>query len=143
MMNGKRLRYSFMTYLLTAVVLSVLSGMLCDVRAQGCVNYGGERSEELLDNRDALCHGIMEEHRRTVANSVFRPVSQSRVAWPRQVKLTPTHGGKPHSPHSGNKSYNPVYHACILMADRILAMRTVGVSSPRLYYVIALRRLLC
>ena len=44
MMNGKRLRYSFMTYLLTAVVLSVLSGILCDVRAQGCVNYGGERS---------------------------------------------------------------------------------------------------
>ena len=54
MMNGKRLRHGFMTYLLTAVVLSVLSGMLCDVRAQGCVNYGGERSEERLDNRDAL-----------------------------------------------------------------------------------------
>ena len=82
----------------------------------------------------------------TAPVSALRPSSPShRVASHRSVRLLPTHGGKP-SKHFGRWAKDQSSHLpkCFVQLSCIGHHQVcMAVSSPRGYYVIALRRLLC
>lgn len=130
---------------LVATLLCDFLGSILDTKAQGTTTKDGQKSEEQIKQHDGYLKHVAEEPQSPV-EVAFRSASSShRVASSRPTRLLPTHGGKP-SKHHGRwakddvcKPFNcPIRQRCYSV-DRLC---TVAAPS-RLYYVIALRRLLC
>ena len=129
--------------------LSLVAALLCGsvlgftAKAQGAV-AGRQQDEQQCQQDDGWIRHVAEEPE-TMPVSLLRPTTPHRVASSRSVRLLPTHGGKP-SQHSGRwangqSSYHPKYS---LQLPCIIRPRLCMLAaSPRRYYVIALRRLLC
>ena len=129
--------------------LSLVGSLLCSIllgsstKGQGGME-GCQHDQQQLKQHDGWVHHVAEEPERAPV-SLLRPTSSHRVASSRSVRWLPTHGGKP-SKYSGrwakdqlsNLTNGSVKLLCICRSG----LCTV-VSSPRRYYVIALRRLLC
>lgn len=108
------------------------------------VGGGRERGEQVRQN-DGWLRQVAEEPQ-NLGGTAFRNVpSSQRVVSSRPTRLLPTHGGKPTN-HGGRgsrgESLNPLAFPYLLAACGQSPRRTAA-ASPRLYYVIALRRLLC
>ena len=128
-------------------ILAFLSGILgsgISVRAQGFLATE-QKSEEQVKQNDGYLKPVAEEPQSPV-EVVFRSApSPHRIASNRPTRLLPTHGGKPTN-HGGRwakgESYNPLISPSLRSCRRLFCHRTTA-ASPRLRYVIALRRLLC
>ena len=134
------IRIGLVAFLLCAALLDSADGIRAQVAAKD-----GQRSEELIGQHDGWLQRIIEE-RRNVASDALRPSSSSsRLASSRPSRVLPTHGGKP-THHFGrwyhqDSSNLLLYSALQTCPSRYRLCATV--ASPRLRYVIALRRLLC
>ncbi len=138
--------------------LSLVAALLCGsllgftVKAQGAVTSRQQDAQQIKqDNR--WIHHVAEEPERAPF-SLLRPTSSHRVtsirehrssarSLSRPVRLLPTHGGKPGQGRwaNGQSSYHPKFS---LQLPCISLQRLyTPAASPRRYYVIALRRLLC
>lgn len=129
-----------------ALVAMLLCGFLLGsaVSADGAVT-ARQQDEQQVKQHDGWVHHMAEEPERAPL-SVMRPsVPSHRVASSRSVRLLPTHGGKP-SQHSGRWVKGQLSHLLnsSLQPPCIGRHRPCMVAlSPRRYYVITLRRLLC
>lgn len=128
---------------LIAALLCGVLGSVAGVRAQHAVAYG-QIGEEQIKAEDGRLKQMAEEPQ-SPAGTSFRTVpSTHRVASSRPVRLLPTHGGRT-GQNQGRwaadgfslHKYLPGWQ-CFGIAGQHRAA-----PSPRLYYVIALRRLLC
>ena len=127
--------------------LAFLSGILgsgMGVRAQGFLATE-QKSEEQIKQNDGYLKPVAEEPQSPV-EVAFRSVPSShRIASNRPTRLLPTHGGKPTN-HGGRwakgESFNPLISPSVRSCRRLFCHCTTA-ASPRLRYVIALRRLLC
>ena len=137
-------RFLIRLFLILAFLCNVsVPGM--DVRAQGFLSTEQQKNEEQIKQNDGYLKPVAEEPQSPV-EVVFRSVPSShRIASSRPTRLLPTHGGKPTN-HGGRwakgESFNPLIFPS-LRSCRQFCWHSATAASPRLRYVIALRRLLC
>ncbi|MCR4957204.1 MAG: hypothetical protein K6B13_01150 [Prevotella sp.] len=106
---------------------------------------GRPQDEQLVRQYDNWVLQVAEEPDWAPVPSLSSSSSSSRIASSRPVRLLPTYGGKPHS-HFGRwaKNQSSNFLNCFLQQPYMRLYRLyTAVASPRRYYVIALRRLLC
>ena len=129
---------------LVVLMLCNFLGSNIEVKAQTTMHDRTDHKEQVCRHSDLL-HNMAEEPRRPIGSSLTSSLPSHRVASHRTVRLLPTHGSKP-SNKSGRwatvslsnlQKYVPI---CLC---RLLDASGMGFASPRLYYVIALRRILC
>ena len=129
--------------------LCLIAALLCSshlgfsAKAHGAVD-ALQQDEQQVKQDDGWIHNVAEEPE-TVPVSLLRPTTSHRVTSSRSVRLLPTYGGKP-SQHSGRwvkgqLSYLPKFFLQLTCISR--QRLCMAATSPRRYYVIALRRLLC
>ena len=128
-------------FLVVALLCNILgSGM--GVRAQVHSNNRAN-DEEQIRQSDGWVKQVAEEPQGPI-ESVLRSASSShRVASSRPTRLLPTHGGKPGQHHWVASGLFNLFKYAHLQLCRDFDCRRVVAAPPRLYYVIALRRLLC
>ena len=132
--------------------LFLVAALLCDflgfadgVRAQGIAVSGEQKSEEQIKQNDGYLKPVAEEPQSPVEVVLRSAPSSSRIASNRPTRLLPTHGGKPgkyHGRWAAAEVYKP-FNCALLQPCRGLYRLSIVATPPRLYYVIALRRLLC
>ena len=122
---------------------------VAESRGKACLDYAEtrKRSDEIqqIKQNDGYLNPVAEEPQSPV-EVIFRSVPSShRIASSRPTRLLPTHGGKPTN-HGGRwakgESFNPLISLSLRSCRQFCWHRTTA-ASPRLRYVIALRRLLC
>ena len=101
--------------------------------------------KECVTQSDALHCFMMQEQQKMPAGFVITAKSGERIGSSRPVRLVPTHGGKPGRMLARLTSSGSVYlsnlHALLLCLSA--GNKRAWAASPRFYYVIALRRILC
>ena len=130
------------------LIATLLCGFLDSakgVKAKSLTENERQKSEEQIKQNDGYLNPVAEEPQSPV-EVVFRSVPSShRVASSRPTRLLPTHGGKPTN-HGGRwaqgESFNPLLFPSLRLC-RQFCWHRITAASPRLRYVIALRRLLC
>ena len=114
------------------------------IRAEGfgIVHRQGETCIEQHTPQSGL---LTEQRQRQPSQAVRSSSPLPRLASSRPVRLLPTHGGKPtHQTSRWNKSESLSQNLLIAFSACCgLQWPCTSVPSPRLRYVIALRRLLC
>ena len=105
-----------------------------------------KQSEQQIRQDDGYLKPVAEEPQSPV-EVAFRSVTPShRVASSRPTRLIPTHGGKP-THHGGRwakgETLNPIAPTTLPPSAAATSRLHATAASPRLRYVIALRRLLC
>ena len=132
--------------LFVATLLCALFGpCLTGAKGQGFV-HRSEQHQSCIDRYDGLLHVAGECRQRTQGSSLFQSSRTSqRVSSSRTVRTMPTHGygpdrsiGRLPEDHLSNLQK----YACLCLLRATPTVRP-GSSSPRSYYVIALRRILC
>jgi len=117
-----------------------------DFGAQRQVGARGESiNEECVTRYDGLHRYLMQERQTPLAATVITAKNGERIGSSRPVRLSPTHGGKPSRTlwrWVSHKSFH-LSNLHALLLRRIDYGRGVSAASPRFYYVIALRRILC
>ena len=130
--------------LLFATLFGVLLGSKTGVKGQAFVANSGRRSEaQIKQNGERLKTVPYKEGLGGYA--LLSVPSSNRVASSRPTRLLPTHGGKPTNSAgrwAKGKSFNPQLFP-LLRPCRCHCRQRMATTSPRLRYVIALRRLLC
>lgn len=129
---------------LVAILLCDFLGSGTSVRAHGITLKDGQNSEEQITQNDGHLMPMAEEPQ-SPFEVVFRSApSSNRIASSRPTRLLPTHGGKP-GKHNGRWTEDEVHNPFNCLTQQLcrkLRLSTIA-TPPRLYYVIALRRLLC
>lgn len=108
-------------------------------------NISKTAEEECVTQSDVLHHYMMLEQQKMPAGFVVTAKNGERIGSSRPVRLIPTHGGKSGRMLSRLTSASSIYHSklyALLFRLSDCGIR-VGAASPRFYYVIALRRILC
>ena len=141
---SNRMNKFVMRLFLVAALLCGSLGSAVGARSQAPCAAGATTSEEQIAQPSGWLKPVAEEPQGLGGTSVRSVPSSQRIASSRPTRLRPTHGGKP-SNHSGrwgkNESFNhPAIFALLSGRHGGLCVRA---ASPRLVYVIALRRLLC
>ncbi|MBO6217827.1 MAG: hypothetical protein J6N73_09290 [Prevotella sp.] len=137
-----------MSNFLTCICLVVLS--LCDLlgSANGVwtdsVIHDKQEAEELVRRDDRRLSNMAEEPHNPFTTAIRSSQSSQRLASSRPMRLLPTYGGKPSNSH-GRWSQDELsnHSKFFLLPQQGLRQSLASVLSPRKYYVIALRRLLC
>ena len=130
--------------LVVAALLCGFLGSITGIRADG-VATGGQKSETQIVQSGGWQRQMAEEPQSPVEASLRTFPSSYRVASSRPARLLSTHGGRPGPHHgrgtTGGCSSLPTSPRGGFAQSTHASGRAF--SSPRLYYVIALRRLLC
>ncbi|MBR1788910.1 MAG: hypothetical protein IJ762_13045 [Bacteroidaceae bacterium] len=132
-------------FFLVASLLCGILGSSAGARTQGLSTHCGHENEEQIRPSEGWLRQVAEEPQ-SLGGTVLRTVpSPHRVASYRHSRLLPRHGGKPTN-HNGRwakgKPFNPTTFPSLL-PFRCDCRQRAAAASPRLIYVIALRRLLC
>ena len=129
--------------LLIALMCNIL-GSGKGIKADGMV-YEKPDAEEQIQRYDDFFNHVAEEPQAPIGAAWRSVPSSQRVGSSRPTRLLPTQGGTP-THHTGrwarNEWLNPSYGFVLLSCKSLNSSRTMA-ASQRLYYVIALRRLLC
>lgn len=130
--------------------LLLVAAILCDVLGSGITVRAQERitdksrHEQQISCNDDLWTLMAEEPQEPVGSFLRTPPTSHRIASSRSYRWLPTHGSKPTKQtwrKTGGLSFNPqLFSAQSRQPEQSSGKRG---ASPRLYYVIALRRLLC
>lgn len=124
--------------------------LLCSLPVMGFGAQGpvGGRSEEpkkkSVTRRDAMHHRRMQQQM-PLASAVITAKTGERIGSSRPVRLHPTNGSKPGKTLGRWASDKSIHlsHLHALLLHRMDYGLRASAASPRCYYVIALRRLLC
>ena len=131
---------------LIVTLLCGLIGSMARVKAQSYVETGGAKSEHQIKQNEGYLGTFAEESRNSIEVAFRSTPSSHRVASSRPTRLLPTHGGGKPGGHLGhwtaNVVFKPLKKALLQPCHELYYLHMV-VASPRLRYVIALRRLLC
>lgn len=133
-----------MRFILVATLLCGFLGSRTGVKAPGMVS-NGQKSEEQIRQNDGWLRQVAEEPQSPVESVLRTAPSTNRVVSSRPTRLLPTHGGRPSQHHgrwTADGLLNTYKHLPCGQCYGLVNLHRVS-SSPRLYYVIALRRLLC
>ena len=127
-----------------ATLLCGFFGSKMGVRADGFVG-NEQKNEEQIRQFDGWLRQMAEEPQSPVEAALRTAPSSTRLASSRPTRLLPTHGGRvgQHHGRGGSDGCSPLQTSP--KGDYFKLSHAYGraFSSPRLYYVIALRRLLC
>ncbi len=127
-------------------VLLLCSLPVTDFGAQRQEGVCGESiSKECVTKHDRLHRYLMQERQMPLAATVITAKNGERIGSSRPVRQNPTNGGKSNRTlwrWISNKSFH-LSNLYALLLRRIDCGRGVSAASPRFYYVIALRRILC
>ena len=127
-----------------ATLLCGFFGSRMGVRADGFVG-NEQKNEEQIRQFDGWLRQMAEEPQSPVEAALRTAPSSTRLASSRPTRLLPTHSGRA-SHHHGRWVSNrcgPLPTSPMGGFAKSLHAFGRAFSSPRLYYVIALRRLLC
>ena len=113
-------------------------------KGQGMLQQQGHEGTT-ISTQDTLLRAFSESRQRL--NSLVFQSSQTpqRVGSSRTVRIMPTHGSPPSrgmGRFTENTLSNLLKYACLYLQRSTTTLRS-GTASPRFYYVIALRRILC
>ena len=126
-----------------AMLLCGFLGSKTGVGAQGilCIN---QKSEEQIRQSDGWLRQVAEEPQSPVESALRTAPSSHRIVSSRPTRLLPTHGGRP-THHHGRGSSDGLLKFYKYQPQQCYGFVSLPwtFASPRLYYVIALRRLLC
>lgn len=134
-----------------AIRLLFVALLLCNfldsfngVKAQTTMPENADRKEQVSKSSNLL-NGLAEEPRTATGSSFCSSLPSHRVASHRTVRLLPTHGGNPSNKTGrwATASLSNLQKYLPLCQRLIRAASGMGFASPRHYYVIALRRILC
>ena len=141
--NADAMRKVIRLFFIVAFLCNIL-GSGISVRAQGFL-AAEQKSEEQIKQNDGYLKPVAEEPQSPVEVAFRSAPSSHRIASNHPTRLLPTHGGKPNN-HGGRwakgESFNPLISISLRSCRQFFCHRTTA-ASPRLRYVIALRRLLC
>lgn len=130
---------------LVATLFCGFLGSEAEAWAQGMTAQDEQKSEHQIKQYDGYLKSVAEEPQNPI-EVVFRSAPSShRVVSNRPTRLLSTHGGKLGKSHcrwAAGDVYKP-FKIATLQLCRDLSRRYTVAASPRLLYVIALRRLLC
>ena len=128
------------------IVLLLCSLPITDFGAQARSEVRGESiKKECVTRHDGLQRHTMQERQMPLAGAVITAKTGQRVGSSRPVRLHPSNGGKP-SRMLGRRTADESYQLSkyfVLLLHRMECGLRVGAASPRHYYIIALRRILC
>jgi len=113
-----------------------------DAAAQ-CV---GKQTKETCVVQKASTHDLVLERGLMLAtNAAINPRGSQRIGGSRPTRLLPQSNGKPSRAHGKLLSGNSYNHSSLLPFHLFTfsPFQKVGAASPRFYYVIELRRILC
>lgn len=103
------------------------------------------REEYVAQGDGTACPMMLEQKEMMPAGFVITAKTGERIGTSRPVRLIPTHGGKSNRTSgrltSAGSAYHSILHALLLHLS--CGSTRARVASPRFYYVIALRRILC
>ena len=128
--------------LLIALVCNIL-GSGKRIKADGIV-FGKPCNEEQIQRYDDFLNHVAEEPQAPIGTALRSLPSSHRIGSSRPSRIIPTHGGKPtqHAGRWAKTEWSNLLNGFALLSYRIHGSRAMA-ASQRLYYVIALRRLLC
>ena len=141
-----------------AMLLCGFHGSQAGVRSHGNWDNGQENGSPRLKSRigakdiqeqirtnDGWMRQMAEEPQSPIEPSLFSTTSSRRVISSRPTRILPTHGGRANH-HHGRWMTDGIFNYCnslpLLQCHGFISQNWAS-ASPRLYYVIALRRLLC
>ena len=113
----------------------------------GAVDDGAQsevRKGDCIVQHDGLHRYMVQQKQMPLAGAVITAKNGERVGGSRPLRLIPTHGGKPGRTigrWAADDSFHLSHIRTLLRANGCGLQ--VRAASPRYYYVIALRRLLC
>lgn len=130
--------------LIAALLLGGVSDFLVEVGADTVVSSAQQAETCIGQDEDSL-QDVAGQHRVPFGQALLDASSPQRVSAQRPVRLLPTYGGKP-GKSMGRWAGSTVvstqaYPALPQSGGRVSPRRRA--ASPRFYYVIALRRILC
>lgn len=128
-------------------IVALLCGLLgfgIGVKAQA-VCHDEQKNEEQIQEADGFLRQVAEEPQSPVRLSLCSRHSSNRVASSRSSRVQTTHGGRTNHTHGRVLTDVLSYLYRYLPLDDVSSKLSSAwaFASPRLYYVIALRRLLC
>lgn len=130
---------------LIITLLCGFSGIEPNVWAKNYTETGKQDNEEQIKQSDGWLSQMAEEPQTSTGTIVLSVPSSSRIASFCTIRLLPTHGGKSNNHTSrwakGNSNNN--LSSPTTLSFRCRCWQCVTAASPRLRYIIALRRLLC
>ena len=131
-------------FLLVIALICNLFGSGKGTMADGMV-YERPDNEEQIQCYDGFFNHVAEEPQAPVGTALRSVPSSHRVGSSRPTRLLPTHGGKPthHSGRWARNGWSNLFNRSVLLLYKSLNGSCAMAASQRLYYVIALRRLLC
>ena len=103
------------------------------------------QQEEQITQDDESFKDLIAERQRSIDNPLVTSQSQQRVGSSRPSRITSTYGGKSgkNLAHWANQQLDNTLNIIYQPLQLIKTCSGHGIASPRLYYVIALRRILC
>ena len=136
-------RFLIRLFLVTTLLCGML-GFRLGAKAQVFSN-SLQQQEEQIQQSDGWLRQVAEEPQASTGTVVLSVPSSHRIASSRPTRILPTHGGKSNN-HTGRwtkgNSFNPLSSPSLLLS-RWRCCLCLTAASPRLLYVIALRRFLC
>lgn len=127
-----------------AMLLCGFFGSRTGVKEQSIVG-NVQKSEEQIKQSDGWLRQVAEEPQSPVESTLRTAPSSHRVASSRPTRLLPTHGGRlghHHARWSSDGLFNLYKYQFCSQCYSFVCLHKIS-PSPCLYYVIALRRLLC
>lgn len=139
----------FLTRLfVAAMLLCGFLGSKIEFQAQDyVVEAQKSRSDEIqqIKQGDGWLRQVVEEPQSPVESVLRTAPSSHRITSSRPTRLLPTHSGRSNQHHgrwSADGLFNLYKYQSCWQCYSLVSLHRIS-SSPRLYYVIALRRLLC
>lgn len=124
--------------------------LMCNIlgsgkRIKADIVYDRVGNDEQVQRYDGFLNHAAEEPQAPVGAALRSVPSSHRVGSSRPTRLLPTHGGKPtyHFGRWAKNEWSNLSNAFFLFSYKNVCSSRAMAASQRLYYVIALRRLLC
>ncbi len=106
--------------------------------------YNNER-QEYTKQFDRQSNSLIEKQQQPFGEAFIKSNSPQNINASRPTRLLPTHGGKPGKTFGQGTYCNPSNLLKYFSLCKFIwfCKTYIGAAPPRLYYVIALRRILC
>ena len=103
------------------------------------------QQEEQITQDDGYIKNLLAERQRPFNSTLVKSQNQQRVGSSRPSRIIPNYGGKSgkNFAHWANQQLDNTLNIIYQPLQLIKTCSGHGIASPRLYYVIALRRILC
>ena len=136
-------RYLLRIGLVVALLCGLSDSLEWVSNQEGVANK--HQQEEQITQDDGYVKNLIAERQRPFNSTLVKSQNQQRVGSSRPSRIIPTYGGKSgkNLAHWANQQLDNTLNIIYQPLQLIKTCSGHGIASPRLYYVIALRRILC